>query len=129
MNTYMTKQRMELLQLLRSNHDEHFSAKDIARRVNFSISAVYRNLKYLEDDGKIERVTKSNSREVYYRFLDTSCIGNIHMFCINCKNMTHLNKDLSLKIVDEIKNIEFFNVNQNKTVLYGLCSNCENKEI
>ena len=59
MPKYMTKQRKALLSFLSAHADEKLSARQIAQTLSgegISISAVYRNLSALEQEGKIRRV-------------------------------------------------------------------------
>lgn len=83
MPKYMTKQRKALLSFLSAHADEELSARQIAQTLSgegISISAVYRNLSALEQEGKIRRVSKNGSREVFYQYTD----------CTACKNCLHL---------------------------------------
>lgn len=62
MPKYMTKQRKALLSFLSAHADEELSARQIAQTLSgegISISAVYRNLSALEQEGKIRRVSKN----------------------------------------------------------------------
>ena len=58
MAAYITKQRRILLTFLEDHPDESLSAADIAKALadrSISVSAVYRNLAALEEEGRIRR--------------------------------------------------------------------------
>ena len=85
MPKYMTKQRKALLAFLSGHADEELTAKQLETALSgegISISAVYRNLSDLEKEGKIRRVSKSGTREVYYLYTDSdSCKDCLHLSC------------------------------------------------
>ena len=68
MQAYMTQPRKRLITYLHSHADETLSAGQIAQDLpEISVSAVYRNLSALEQDGTVRKVAKSGSREVFYQ--------------------------------------------------------------
>ena len=83
MPKYMTKQRKTLLDFLERHADEELSAKKIEAELSdsgVSISAVYRNLSDLEKEGKVRRISKSGSREVFYLYTDAhECRESLHL--------------------------------------------------
>lgn len=126
---YNTEQRKILLELLHSHEDETLSALsiiDILSRYNISKSAVYRNLADLEKDGKIRRVSRPNERIAYYQYIDDDhCKGKIHISCINCGKTSHLSSDSANSIVNTLINQDEFSLDNNETILYGICKDCK----
>ena len=105
MPKYMTKQRKNLLAFLEQHADEELSAKIIESELGgmgVSISAVYRNLSDLEKEGKVRRVSKSGTREVYYLYTDA------HM------------------LINTLAQSDDFTIDKSETVLYGVCKDCKN---
>ena len=124
MPKYMTKQRKALLAFLSEHADEELTAKQLETALSgegISISAVYRNLSDLEKEGKIRRVSKSGTREVYYLYTDSdSCKDCLHLSCEKCGRTYHMNMPGQS---DEFK------IDKANTVLYGVCKSCrKNKE-
>lgn len=128
---YSTEQRKILLEFFEHNKDKVFSASQIAQSVtnkDISTSAVYRNLKALEDDKKIKRLAKAGERTVYYQYVDcASCKGHLHLSCTSCGDIMHLPDEQSAKIEQAMLD-SHFNLDKSSTVLYGVCEKCKNKE-
>ena len=132
MAAYQTKQRRILQSFLADHPDESLSAADIAAALSaqsISISAVYRNLTALEQEGRVRRVAKSGSREVLYQFVDTEdCREHLHLLCKGCGATYHMNKEDADSIIRMLAVHEQFAVDRNDTVLYGTCEACQIKE-
>ena len=88
MQAYMTQPRKRLLNYLHSHADETLSASQISQDLpEISVSAVYRNLSALEQDGTVRKVAKSGSREVFYQYMKAEeCRDHLHLSCKKCGN-------------------------------------------
>ena len=129
MPKYMTKQRKTLLAFLSCHADEELSAKQIAKSLNddsISISAVYRNLSALEQDGKIRRISKSGSREIFYQYIDCSqCKDCLHLSCEKCGKTYHMNMPGAEMLINNLAQNDEFAIDKANTVLYGVCRSCQ----
>ncbi len=130
MSKYMTKQREALLGFLAEHHDESFSARQIAESLNgdkISISAVYRNLSALEEDGKLRRVIKGGGREVFYQYADCEeCKECLHLSCKKCGKTYHMSAQGADMLMNSVAAQEKFFIDKVGTVLYGVCEKCRN---
>ena len=128
MPRYNTRQRALLLEYLQKHADESLSAAQIAdelKKANISISAVYRNLSLLEDEGKIHRTSKSDDRTVYYRFTDCEeCKSHLHLSCSHCGRTFHMDLPSTRKLIESVEEKSDFEIDSADTVLYGLCKDC-----
>lgn len=128
---YNTEQRNLLLSFLKDNPDKKFSAKEIEKELaheNISRSAVYRNLADLEADGKIKRYSKTGSRETFFQYFDLQCCKNhIHLSCIKCGKIFHMENHIADTLVDKLADQEGFEINKGETTLYGVCKSCNEK--
>lgn len=131
MPKYMTKQRKALLDFLSRHADEELSAKKITELLNddsISISAVYRNLSALEQEGKIRRVPKSGSREVFYQYTDChECRDCLHLSCEKCGKTYHMNMPDAERLAQALAMNDEFSIDRSATVLYGVCKKCNQK--
>lgn len=130
---YMTKQRKALLAFLSEHADEELTAKQLETALSgegISISAVYRNLSDLEKEGKIRRVSKSGTREVYYLYTDSdSCKDCLHLSCEKCGRTYHMNMPGVEMLMNNLEQSDEFKIDKANTVLYGVCKSCrKNKE-
>ena len=124
---YATEQRKLLMLFLQCHPDESFSAAEIAEALSdasVSLSAVYRNLSYLEREGLINRQVKAGRRECYYQFVAAvSCRNCLHLSCVKCGSVHHMQAE---SIEGLMQN--GFTLDPKKTVLYGVCRDCTDKE-
>ena len=128
MQKYSTKQREVLLKLLSDNADKPLCVGDIAAAVgseNISLSAIYRNLSALEDEGKIQRLTVGGSKKVYYRFTGAKeCEKHLHLSCFKCGKTFHMDVPETDFLIDAVLSGSDFKVDSANTVLYGICGSC-----
>lgn len=81
MAKYLTRQRKRLLEYLSEHTDEQMSARQIADALaadEISVSAVYRNLSALEEEGLLKRSVREGTREI---FSNTSLLRNARTVC------------------------------------------------
>ena len=94
MARYLTRQRKQLLEYLSEHTDEQMTARQIADALtaeSISISAVYRNLSALEEEGILKRSIRENTREVYYQYIAAEeCKDSLHLSCRVCGKSIHL---------------------------------------
>ena len=128
MQKYSTKQREILLELLSDNADRPISVSDIVERLkgeNISISAIYRNLAALEEEGSVQRLTIGGSKKVFYRFTASKkCKKHLHLSCHKCGKTYHMDVPATNSLIDEVLSGSDFKVDSVNTVLYGVCSKC-----
>ena len=129
MAKYMTKQRKILLDYFSRHTHEALSAKQIADALGedqISVSAVYRNLAALEEDGLLKRISKPGSHEAYFQYTDDSeCVEKLHLSCKRCGKMFHMNTSGAEMLIRTIAEKEGFSVDRSETVLYGICEACQ----
>ena len=128
MSKYMTRQRALLLDYLKCHPDEALSAMQVAEAVQdapISASAVYRNLAALEAEGKLRRLSRSGSREVYFQYMDApDCRNCLHLSCTKCGRTFHMHALGAARLVQDVAQNDCFRIDRGETVLYGLCRDC-----
>lgn len=126
---YNTSQRTALLSLLKSQKDKPLSAMEIKKLLNndkISLSAVYRNLADLTDEGLISRFARDGKRGFYYQYINTEeCKNSIHLTCTKCGAVTHMDLNFAEKMSKTLFEDSGFSLNKAKTIVYGLCGKCE----
>lgn len=128
MTTYKTEQRERLMGFLQHNPDKQFSARQIADNLpapKISLSAIYRNLIFLENAGAINRFTKEGSREIFYQYIQAEqCKSSIHLICVKCGKTLHMQGEITDQLLADVYQANEFQISRQKTVLYGVCSCC-----
>ncbi len=124
---YQTKQRKVLLDFFNEHLDQKLTAKMIFEKIQgpISLSAIYRNLAKLEQEGILKRFSGVGDQEIYYQYIkNENCQNVLHISCIKCKETFHLHEK-EAKQIESILGNENFLLDKNKTVLYGVCDKCK----
>ena len=120
-------QREMIYQYLMGTH-EHPSAEMVYDALRdeikgLSLGTVYRNLRLLEDLGKVRRVASYNGTERY----DACCGDHVHFVCQNC-GAVHDIAEAELELVRGAINLpEGYQLGQLNLTISGLCPECLNK--
>ncbi|MBQ7595120.1 MAG: transcriptional repressor [Clostridia bacterium] len=132
MQKYSTRQRKAMLDYLIQHKDESVTANQIAAGLEesgVSISAVYRNLASLEEEGKVTKISKGGSRKVYFRYTAAEdCRSHIHLSCRQCGKTYHMNVPATENLVSSVEKDSGFSVDRSLSVLYGVCEGCRNNK-
>lgn len=130
MSKYTTEQRRILSEYFATHYHKAFTVKELATALEpqgISISAIYRNLPEMENDGLLLKVSKQEGavKHIAYQFIDpVKCAGVIHLVCEKCSDVHHVNKNITDLLVNMAQENCNFLVQSQKSVLYGLCQNC-----
>ena len=129
MAKYLTRQRKQLLAYLSEHTDEQMTARHIADALaaeNVSISAVYRNLSALEEDGLLKRSAREGTREVFYQYIDSEeCKDSLHLSCRICGKSIHLGEPEAKQLIRSTLESTGFQIDKTETILYGVCADCK----
>ena len=85
-----------------------------------SLGTVYRNLKLLEELGKIRKVTSLQGTDRY----DALCTDHAHFICQRCGALQDLDDIGSLKIRDTLPLDEGYRILKFDLTITGFCPNC-----
>lgn len=128
MKKYDTRQRDYLISFLNEHPDQLLSVRQIAQELcaqQISLSAVYRNLSQLEAEGLIRKSVKPGSREAYYRYVGAEdCHSHLHLSCTRCGKTFHMDAEHTAQLTRAMSELDGFDLDILKTVLYGICQNC-----
>lgn len=134
--SYKTKQRAAILEYLKSNIDNHITADDIIdffKNTDNPIgkSTVYRYLDNLVRENIIRKYASIEHGEAacfQYISDNNECHRHFHMKCSKCGNLIHLDCHEVEELSEHIFKEHRFKIDMCKTVLYGICENCMDKE-
>lgn len=119
-----SRQRELIYEYLR-NSMEHPSADMIYEYLrheisNVSLGTVYRNLKVLEETGRIRRVSTLQNVERY----DACCHDHAHFVCDRCGCVTNL-ENLNVKEIAKLCSVDENNrISRMNITFGGTCQNC-----
>ena len=128
MQKYETRQRKAILKFLCDNVHKPLTVSEMASALKaegVSVSAIYRNLSDLQDEGKVQRIAQSGSKKVYYRYTCAkNCEKHLHMSCSKCGKTFHLDVPDTDSVIRAVLNDSDFKIDSANTVLYGTCAKC-----
>ena len=132
MAQYATEQKKILIDFLREHRESAFSVEEIVTELQRTdgekvpaTSTVYRLIIKLVEEGAVKRFVRGHSRQFLYQIVDDEhCRSHLHLRCMDCGKLIHLNEKISDELLDAIRVTSDFSVNEEETVLLGACSNC-----
>ena len=133
MAQYATEQKKILMDFLRAHREESFSVEALIEGMRAeqgagaipATSTVYRLITKLVEEGEVRRFVKGHSRQFLYQIVDREhCHSHLHLRCMDCGKLFHLNERISDELLDTIRSSSNFSVNEAETVLMGACSDC-----
>jgi len=127
MKTYNTHQRKSLIDYLQNNSEKAFTIEEIINGIGGEISqsTAYRLMTKLVEDGLVHRTVKGTSRSFVYQYIsDKKCEGHLHMKCIDCGKVYHLDSNVTAQIQNNILSSTSFEID-NHTLLMGKCGMCK----
>ena len=126
---YQTEQRKRLVSFLEKNSDKQYTIEEIAVQLGGSTglgkSTIYRIMAKLSEDGIVRRFANGNSRQFLYQIVDCQkCAKHLHLKCVGCGKLIHLDEQMSCNMQDEIKKQHKFMIDDTQTMLFGKCEDC-----
>ena len=133
--TYNTRQKQIIYEFLANNSDVFMSCDEILDSLKASGSPVgkatlYRFLDSLVSSGDARKVVDESKKSAAYRLVDKSmnCDGHMHLKCTCCGSLVHLGCDFMNSVGQHILEHHQFKIDNSKTMIYGLCGDCSEKE-
>lgn len=132
MAEYKTHQREAVISFLSDNPEKQFSVEELAGKLQEDYgekspgkSTVYRLINKLVEDGSVKRYEKGNSRQFVYQITaGEDCHHHLHMKCLGCGKLLHMEHEQSDELIRMIYGGSDFAVDSEQTTLYGCCKKC-----
>ncbi len=128
MAKYLTRQRKQLLNYLSAHTDEQMTARQIADALEadqVSVSAVYRNLSALEEEGLLKRSVRDGTRDLFFQYIAAEpCKNSLHLSCRVCGKSIHLGARETRQLLSSTLESTGFQIDKSETILYGVCAEC-----
>lgn len=135
---YQTKHKSLLLQFLSDNADRHLTAAEVqmalaANGTPIGAATIYRQLERLESEGTVRRYLLDDRGGSCWQYIGDAaqaahCRTHFHLKCTVCGQLTHLDCDHLHAIADHVAEEHQFRIDPSRTVFYGICGSCAEKE-
>lgn len=137
MAQYKTHQKAMLEKFLTEQPDRQFSIEELASLMKEHFkeeapgkSTVYRLINKLVEENTVKRFVKDNSRHFVYQIAaGKDCHSHLHMKCVDCGRLIHMDHEQSDAITEAIFGHDSFRVNRDQTTIFGTCAECIKKTV
>jgi Fur family ferric uptake transcriptional regulator len=132
MSGYNTEQKRLLIEFLRQNSENSYTVEQIVEGIKDSAgesalgrSTVYRLMTRLVEEKQVQRFAEEGSRRFSYRIIaDYHCRNHLHLKCLGCGKILHLDRETSDALLERVRLVKDFSVSEEDTLLFGSCSSC-----
>ena len=132
--SYNTKQREKILNYLKENKDSNVTADEILhyfsdKGENIGKATVYRYLNDLVEKNIIKRYLQEDKNCSCYQYIEENQCppSHYHLKCEKCNKIIHLECEEFNEVKTHISKEHNFELDNRKTVLYGICKECSKK--
>jgi Fur family ferric uptake transcriptional regulator len=126
--TYKTRPKQLLMTYLRSVKGTA-TVEDIHQALpEIDVSTIYRNLEKMAEEGEVLRFPDELGKKACYQAAMETCENHLHLKCLKCGRVIHLDCDSMQEFVDHLRERHGFTLSYGTTVLYGICKDCQKKE-
>lgn len=131
---YNTKQREEVLSFLQGMKGEHVTVNDICNHMttaglSVGMTTVYRHLEKMVKEGIVKKYVLDTSSAACFEYIDKSLDckneGCAHLKCTSCGRLIHLHCNDLMSTKRHILEEHGFKADMTRTVIYGLCDDCQ----
>ena len=131
---YNTRQRDTILRVLKAYKDRHLTAEDLYDRLrqngcSVGKSTVYRYLEALTDSGSVRKYSIPGLKSACYQLADSGCTEYYHLQCSRCGKVIHIDCNEMRQLIQHFERQHHFKIDMARTVLYGVCADCEEKYV
>jgi len=125
--TYNTKQKDIILDYLKNNKDKCLTINEIYNELvktnNIGLTTIYRFLNKLENENIIKKYV--DQKEATYQYINNDeCKNHIHLKCLKCNRIIHLDCHDAVNLSKHIKEEHNFNID---STIFGICKECNNE--
>lgn len=132
LNSYkITDQRRAILEIMFENRGEHLSAEEVfymakEKLPNIGIATVYRTLERLAKMHILDKNMFAGDR-YQYELIDDSGQKHHHLICLECGEITEVEKDL-LNNLEQLLNDKGYKIVDHDLKLYVYCPKCRQNQ-
>ena len=136
-NSYRTRQQELLISYLKETCGKHFTAEDVKnhfeeKQVSLGTATIYRQLEKLVGDGILLKYFVDEHSAACFEYISEDGRAeeeqHFHLKCEKCGSLIHLECNELNEIKKHLFEDHGFELNPFRTVLYGTCANCREKE-
>ena len=130
--SYKTVSHKKIIEYLSDNKDKVVTVNDIDtyledQGAKVNSSTIYRYLNKLSDEGQVMKYVAQKGEMSTFQYVGdkvSNCREHIHLRCVRCGKIIHLDCSFMKEISDHIMEHHGFELQCESSVLYGICNEC-----
>lgn len=130
---YRTRQREVILEFLKNSDSRHVSIEEVLEHIKAAgekvgRTTIYRYMEKLTDEGVLRKYFIEEGTGACYQYVNPqkNCREHFHLKCLKCGSLIHVECEYLEQIGSHILTHHGFEVDNTKTVFYGICRDCKN---
>lgn len=130
-NSYTTASRTKILDFLKTNCDRTVNVNDIQQYLiecdhEVNITTIYRYLDKLSHEGTVMKYVAEKGNQAVYQYVELGhhCEEHLHLQCVKCGAIVHLECDFMREIAEHVEKDHGFMIQCKNSIIYGLCQKC-----
>ncbi len=124
--TYNTGRREEIIAYFKNRRDEALSLDEVCCALTGDgegKSSIYRIVAKLVSLGVLKKLSSPDSRHCKYQYLGEHCSAHLHLKCLGCGRLIHLDSDRSRELSQTVMTLGNFSLDST-SLLFGKCESC-----
>lgn len=131
--SYSTVSHTKIMKFLTENRDKTVTVGDIEvylkeQGLEVNVSTIYRFLNKLNDSGELMKYAAGKGEMSSFQYIGggrpQSCLEHLHLHCVECGRIIHLECSFMREISEHIMEHHGFALKCESSVLYGVCNEC-----
>ncbi len=129
-STYQTKQKTLVLGCMEAHPDAYLSVDEVCSLLasqghEVGRTTVYRTLEAAAKQGTLAKVVGKRGDAIRYRAWQPTSDGEGQLYCVRCGEVFPLACDTLQEFASHVAEHHGFAIDRSRTVLYGLCAQCQ----
>lgn len=132
---YRTRQKQIVLHFFEKHAGAHLTAAQAVAQLhaageNIAPSTVYRCMERLENEGVLRKYIIDETSAACWQYIEEpgQCRDHFHLKCTGCGALLHVDCEYLDQLSAHILEHHGFEIDNLKTVFYGLCEDCRKKQ-
>lgn len=129
--SYNTFTRTKINEYLESRRDITVTVSDISEYLKscgceVNVTTIYRYIDKLITDKKVIKYVDEKGKKATFQYVgvDNHCDSHLHLKCVKCGKVEHLECEFMDKIAGHIDKEHGFEIQCRNSVIYGICEKC-----
>lgn len=134
-NGYATASRKKMLDFLKQSSERTVTAAEISNYLKengseVNVTTIYRYLDKLEKEGTVIKYVAEKGNQAAYQYVELGhhCEEHLHLKCMECGKIIHLECEFMKEIATHIERDHGFVLQCKNSILYGTCEACRRKK-